>query len=125
MRRSLMVLCLLLAVAPWAAAQDPAAVDAGHYEVVFENDSVRALRISYGPGEKSVMHFHPDGLAVFLTDLKVQFTMPDGSTATAEAKAGEARWIQGGHHLPENLSSEPFELILVEIKGGEDEGGDD
>ena len=122
MRRSLMLLCLLLAVASWASAQDPTEVDADHYQIVFENDQVRVLRITYGAGEKSVMHYHPDAVAVFFTDQKVRFTMPDETTAVVEAKAGEAAWIPAGHHLPENLSDEPLELILVEFKGGE--GGD-
>ncbi len=122
MRRCLMVLCLLLAVAPWVAAQDPTEVDPCRYQVVFENDQVRVVRITYGPGEKSVMHYHPDGVAVFLTDHKVQFTMPDGSTEDMEVKAREAIWAPAEHHLPENLRDQPFELILVELKGGQ--GGD-
>src|SRR5437879_4979742 len=43
---------------------DPVKVDPKHYRVDFENDRVRVLRISYGPREKSVMHSHPDGMAV-------------------------------------------------------------
>ncbi len=39
-----------------ALAQDATKVDSTHYEVEFENDQVRVLRITYGPGEKSVMH---------------------------------------------------------------------
>ena len=46
-----------------AMAQDPAKVDAKHYKLEFENDQVRVLRITYGPGEKSVMHEHPDAMA--------------------------------------------------------------
>jgi hypothetical protein len=38
---------------------DPVAVDPQHYKVEMENDQVRALRITYGPHEKSVMHGHP------------------------------------------------------------------
>jgi hypothetical protein len=36
-------------------AQDAVKVDPKHYKVEFENDQVRVLRITYGPGEKSVM----------------------------------------------------------------------
>ncbi|RMF59352.1 MAG: hypothetical protein D6748_06625, partial [Calditrichaeota bacterium] len=46
--------------------QDPTVVDAMHYQVIFENDQVRVLRINYGPYEKSVMHYHPEGVAVFM-----------------------------------------------------------
>ena len=95
---------------------DPTEVDSDHYKAEFENDRVRAVRISYGPGEKSVMHYHPAGVAVFLTDQKVKFTMTDGSTQEVEAKAGEALWMEAGQHLPENLADKPLELILVELK---------
>ena len=71
---------LLLATAAPAAAQDPVTVNAKHYKVEFENDQVRVLRITYGPHEKSVMHEHPDAMAIFLTDGKAKFTLPDGTT---------------------------------------------
>ena len=57
-------------------AQDATKVDSTHYKVEFENDQVRVLRISYGPGEKSVMHEHREGVEVFLTDHRVKFTYP-------------------------------------------------
>lgn len=122
MRRSLFVLCLLLAAAPLSAGEDPTKVDAKHYKVVFENDEVRVVRITYGPGEKSVMHYHPDGVAVFLTDMKVRFNMADGSMEVVEAKAGDAVWNDGGDHNPENLADKPLEVIQIELKGSK--GGD-
>jgi hypothetical protein len=57
-------------------AQDPVRVDPQHYTVEFENDQVRVLRIRYGPHEKSVMHGHPAGLAVFLADTRGKFQTP-------------------------------------------------
>ena len=62
---------------------DPAVVDPDHYTVEFENDAVRVLRIKYGPGEESVMHYHPNSVAVFLTDIEAQMTMADGTTQEA------------------------------------------
>src|SRR5713101_6410202 len=77
-------------------AQDPVKVDAKHYKVEFENDAVRILRINYGPGEKSVMHVHPDSVAVFLTDQKAKFTFPDGKSDVVTAKAGEVKQFPAG-----------------------------
>lgn len=37
---------------------DPVKVDPKHYQVEFENDRVRVLRIRFGPHERSVMHGH-------------------------------------------------------------------
>ena len=118
MRRVLisMPVLLLLATAAPARAQDPTKVDAKHYKVEFENDQVRVLRITYGPGEKSVMHEHPDALAIFLTDSKGKFTLPDGSRQAPEMKAHTTMWTPGGQHLPENTGDKPFEVILVELK---------
>lgn len=99
-----------------ALAQDPVKVDSKHYSVVLENDRVRVLRIHYGAHEKSVMHDHPDGVAVFLTDHHVKFTHPDGKSEERHAKAGQSIWANGGKHLPENVSDRPWELILVELK---------
>lgn len=111
---------MLLALVPFAAgpalAQDPVVVDSAHYKVEFENEHVRVLRITYGPNEKSVMHDHPTGVAVFLDDSKAQFTLPDGQIVEDERKAGEAIWAEAGPHLPQNLTDQPFELILVELK---------
>jgi quercetin dioxygenase-like cupin family protein len=111
-----------LAVAPLSAGDDPTEVDSEHYKVVFENDDVRVLRITYGAGEKSVMHYHPDSVAVFLVDQKVRFTMPDGSTQEVDNKEGETAWIPGGDHLPENIGAGKIEVILVEMKGSKGGG---
>ena len=62
-------------------AQDPVKVDPKHYAVVFENNAVRVLHIHYAPGEKSVMHSHPDSVAVFLDDQKAKMT-PGGAKET-------------------------------------------
>jgi quercetin dioxygenase-like cupin family protein len=116
MRQAILAVLLLVAAAIPALAQDPTKVDAKHYKVEFENDQVRVLRITYPPGEKSVMHEHPGAVAVFLNDVKGQFTLPDGTKVPNDAKAGSAIWTEAGKHLPENLGTKPFELILVEIK---------
>ena len=106
----------MISAAP-AFAQDPVKVDPKHYKVELENERVRVLRITYGPGDKSVMHEHPASVAVFLTDGQVKFTLPDGKSQLTPSKAGSAVWTPAGKHLPENVGDKPFELILVELKG--------
>ena len=99
-----------------ARAQDPVKVDPKHYSVVSENDSVRVLHIHYAPGEKSVMHSHPDSVAVFLADQKAKMTFPDGKSEEMSQKMGDAVFMKAGSHLPENIGSGPIDLILVELK---------
>jgi quercetin dioxygenase-like cupin family protein len=118
MRRILLLaasLALSVHVVP-GMAQEPTKVDGKHYKVEFENDKVRILRINYGAKEKSVMHEHPDAVAVFLTDGNTRMTLPDGKTVNNPVKAGSAMFTPAGKHQPENLGDKPFELILVEMK---------
>src|SRR6267143_5535413 len=116
MRRALFLALFVLAMAVPALAQDPVKVDAKHYTVEFENSQVRVLRIKYGPHEKSVMHRHPNAVAIFRTDANGTFTFPKGEPQQFNRKAGEALWTPAGLHLPENTGDQPFEVILVELK---------
>lgn len=116
MRLVLVTGALCAATAMSAHAQDAVKVDPKHYKVEFENERVRVLRVNYAPGEKSVMHQHPANVAVFLTDGQVKFTTPDGKSQDATAKAGGTRWGDGDKHVPQNVGSQPLEVILVELK---------
>ncbi len=117
MRKNMLLASVVCLAASTLLAQDPVNVDAKHYKVEFENADVRVLRITYGPHEKSVMHQHPDAVAVFLTSQKGKFTLADGKTVERDWKAGDAQWTPAEKHLPENSSDKPLELILVELKG--------
>lgn len=101
---------------PEPTADDPVQIDPRHYKVEFENDRVRVVRIKYGPREKSVMHSHPESVAVFLTDAHAKFTYPDGRTEDIQANAGSVQHMDAFSHLPESLSNKPFEVIQIELK---------
>jgi len=90
--------------------------DPKHYSVAFENDKVRVVRIQYGGKEKSVMHSHPAGTIIFITDQHVRFNFPDGTSEEVQAKAGEVMWMDANTHLPENLGDQPLEVLYVESK---------
>jgi quercetin dioxygenase-like cupin family protein len=112
-----MVLALfVVCVGSTALAQDPVKVDPNHYKLEFENAQVRVLRVKVGPGEKSIMHRHPNAVAIFVTDVNGKFTFPDGKTEATTRKAGEALWTPATTHLPENTGDQPFEVIVVELK---------
>jgi quercetin dioxygenase-like cupin family protein len=55
-----LVLIAGLAVASTAAAQDPIKSNPKVYPLVFENSTVRVLHVSVAPGQKTVLHEHPD-----------------------------------------------------------------
>jgi hypothetical protein len=99
-----------------SVAADPVEVDPKHYKVEFENDRVRVLRVRYGAHEKSATHGHPAGISVSLTARDLRFTLPDGRVRHLIGKVGEIVWYEAHEHLPENLSSSPYEGIYVELK---------
>ena len=120
MKRVILSVVAVVALAGAAVilrAQDAAKVDAKHYMVAFENDQVRVLKVHYGPGEKSVMHSHPNTVAVFQTEAKGRFTFPDGKTQDFNGKAGDVISDTAKVHLPENTGDKAFDVVVVELKG--------
>jgi quercetin dioxygenase-like cupin family protein len=116
MRRILFMAMFVLALAAPALAQDAVKVDPKHYKVEFENASVRVLRIKYGAHEKSVMHRHPNAIAIFQTDGRMKFTYPNGKSEERDGKAGQAIWTPATRHMPENPTDNDVEVLLIEIK---------
>jgi quercetin dioxygenase-like cupin family protein len=113
------VLSSILLVLLWsgaAFAQDPVKVDPQHYKVVFENASVRVLKIDYAPGSKSVMHQHPDSIAIPLADSKVRFHMADGKSEDSSMASESAMYTPAGTHNPENIGTGHVDVVLVEFK---------
>lgn len=116
-RLALYVAALCVCIAPILSAQDAVKVDPKHYTVVTENDHVRILKVHYGAHEKSVMHSHPNTVAVFLTDAKGTFTFPDGKKEDFSVKAGQSQYSAAGIHLPENTGDAGMDVIVIELKG--------
>jgi len=96
---------------------DAVKLDPRHYEVEYENDRLRVLRVRFGPNEKSVMHGHPPGVLIVLTDCDFRTYLPEGKARTIMGRTGQVIGFDAPlQHLPENLSTTPFEAIWVELK---------
>jgi uncharacterized RmlC-like cupin family protein len=83
---------------------------------MFENASVRVLKIDYAAGAKSATHAHPDSIVVPLTTSKVQFTMPDGKTQDSDLATESAMYTPAATHSVTNMSKGRIDGILVEFK---------
>lgn len=100
-----------------AFERDPVKLDARHYKVELENDRVRIVRIKYSGKEGSVMHQHPPGVVMFLTDADFRFSYPGGKSEDLHAKAGEFMWFgEVWEHDPVNLSDSGAEAVYIEFK---------
>jgi len=113
---ALSAVALVLLWSGSALAQDAAKVDPAHYKPVFENASVRVLRISYPPGAKSVMHQHPDAIVIPLSASSVVFTMPDGKTEKNTLANEMALYTPATTHNVANVGTGAVDALLVEFK---------
>ena len=110
------IVSLVLSCSAPAFAQDSVQVAPTHYKVVFENPSVRVLRIDDEPGSKSAMHQHPDAIVVPLAASKVRFATPDGKFTDSELASESAVYMPAGIHSPSNTGAGRVDALLVEFK---------
>jgi quercetin dioxygenase-like cupin family protein len=109
------VLAICLGFGAMAAAQDPVQVSPD-YKAEVENDWVRVLRVKRGPHDKSPMHQHPASVVVYLTDYHQKVTGAEGRVQELTRKAGDVSYIEALKHSEENLSEQPLEVVVIELK---------
>jgi quercetin dioxygenase-like cupin family protein len=108
------LVCLAASV---TLAQDPTKVEPKHYKLDFENDRVQVVSVHYGAHEKSVLHDHPGGVVVSLTEAHLRFTDENGKTREVFSKAGEVRWYPAFKHKVENLGDTTYDAVYIGVKG--------
>lgn len=87
------------------------------YQVEFENDYVRIIKVQYRPGEVSAMHSHEPFLGVSLTGGRSSFTDSSGDSETRpESFPGDLIDGDSGQHSVTSISDFDQESIFVEIK---------
>jgi hypothetical protein len=100
-----------------ALSLDPVKVAPEMYKVEIDQPQVRVIRARIGGNQQVPMHEHgPNRVVVFLTDAHLRVTDDQGKASELKAKAGEVRWSGAAKHREENLSTQPFEVIAVELR---------
>ena len=85
-------------------------------QTIFENDSLRVLRIVIGPHEKVPMHDVTPRLIIWITDGSLKMTFPNGTTKADKHKAGDAEWLEAQRHAGENLGDSAIVIEAVILK---------
>ena len=117
MRLKLFCACAMVCVGTIRSqAQDPTKVEPKHYKLDFENDRVQVVSVHYAPHERSVLHEHPGGVVVILTEAHLRFTDEKGKTREIFSKPGEARWYPPFKHRVENLGDTPYDAVYIGLK---------
>ncbi len=99
---------LIVLTSAAAAAQGPAPE--------IENNFVRVFRVKRGPHEKTPMHPQAASVVVYLTDAHQRITAPGGEAREIARKAGDVSYSDAGKQAEENLSDQPLEAVLIELK---------
>jgi len=94
----------MLAVAATGAAQATVEID---------NTWVHVLRVKQAPHEKAAERQHPASVAVYLTDVHQRV-----NGIEVQHKAGDVAWLEAAKNIEENLSDQPLEYVLMELKPG-------
>jgi peptidoglycan-N-acetylglucosamine deacetylase len=111
-----------------ARSQDPYRVAPNNYHLAFENQWVRATRVTFNPHETLPVHHHPPTpttLYVYVTDGgAIRFNHVTGdhvagmSIVRNPVKAGQIRFAHGAPetHTVEYLGLEPCEYARIELR---------
>jgi len=95
---------------------DPTKVAADVYNLILENDRVRVFDVRFKPGQKTVMHGHPDHVIYVLAGFKLSLELPDGVGQVVELAPGQALWMKAGAHAAQNTGLTEGHALVVELK---------
>lgn len=95
---------------------DPTKVASDVYKLVLDNERVRVFDVRFKPGQKAIMHDHPDHVVYILSDYTLDLTLPDGSSQKIPLKAGQAIFMSAGPHEAENIGQTEGHALVVELK---------
>jgi hypothetical protein len=121
-RRQVLAMLAGLGLTREVLGQDAVTSDPRSFRVVLDNDRVRVLEYKSGPGLGVCghgMHYHPDRVAVTLTDAKVRITNAQGLTVVREIAAGQVFFSRAETHAVENIGGANTRIYIIELKGAD------
>jgi len=98
------------------AAGDPLEVGPEIYKLLFENERVRVMEVTFKPGAKIAVHSHPDHSVYVVTGGTLRIA-PEGAKASdAALDHGSVVFIPAEAHAAENVGPTTMKLIVTELK---------
>ena len=98
-------------------ALDPLRVAPENFTLVFENNQVRVLRLKIAPRQSVPLHEYTlSHLVVCMADLNARVTSAEGTAEALQHKQGDFSWSGPSKQKMENLSDQPLEAAILELK---------
>jgi quercetin dioxygenase-like cupin family protein len=85
-------------------------------QVEIDNPWVRVQRVKQAAHEKSPMRQQPPSVVVYLTDCHQRVTNANGKIQDVVKKAGDVAYFSGVKQAEENVSDQPLEAVVIELK---------
>ena len=105
-------------IADQSHAQDPVAVNPDIYKVLFENEEIRVLELTWEPGEREAMHSHPKYCIVTKEGRTLRIHTEGNEPRYAEMQVDQPRCVGPvTAHWAENVGDTTVRVIAVEYKG--------
>ncbi len=95
--------------------KDPMKIASNVYKLVMENDRVRVLNVIFKPGDKALMHHHPDHVVYVLKGGKIKLNS-EGKSDVLDMKTNQAVFLKAQDHEAENIGDSTLDLLVVELK---------
>jgi len=96
---------------------DDAVAIAPHiHEVLFENETIRLLKVTVKPGDTVGMHRNPENINYILKPGTLRFTDPDGSTMDVNLTEGQVIPAPENSHAVENIGDTEVQTLGIELK---------
>jgi len=86
------------------------------HKVLFENDTIRMLKVTVKPGDKVGMHTNPENVNYILKSGKLRLTSKDGTILDVDLTEGQVIPAPVGTHSVENIGDTEVQTIGVELK---------
>jgi len=84
--------------------------------VEIDNQWVHVVREIQAPHERTQLRQHPPTVMVYLTDAHERMTGEDGRTRDVIHKKGDTAYFEAASYAEENLSDQPLEAAVIELK---------
>jgi quercetin dioxygenase-like cupin family protein len=105
-------------IADQSHAQDAVAVSPDIYTVLFENDEIRVLELTYEPGERDAMHSHPRYTIVAKEGGTLRIHTESSDPADVVIQVDQPLLLDPVKaHWGENVGDTTVRVIAVEFKG--------
>lgn len=97
-------------------AQDPAKTDANIYRCTLENERIRLCEVTFKPGARIVMHWHPDRVVYSVGGGTLTVTGEDGKARDFTYQPGQSFFFTASSHSAVNNGNVEVKLVMVELK---------